>query len=288
MPALQPLIPMILTLSLVALVLAAGLQAEPDDLLYLVRRPRLLLKAVLAVNVVAPVAAVAVLALMPGVSALSKVGILLMAASPVPPLAPGQQAKAGGRKAYSHGLYATMVVLSLVALPLAVEVLARVYGASVETPLDKVAASILATVVAPMAVGLAVRRFAPSLAARASALIGRLGVVLLLIAFLPLLVAAWPAVASLAGDGSYLAMFLVVAAALAGGHLLGGPDPQDRAALAVTAAIRHPGLALAVAGANMVDKGVAAVVLGFVIVQFLTAIAYQRVLKPRATRAAAA
>jgi BASS family bile acid:Na+ symporter len=139
-----------------------------------------------------------------------------------------------------------------------------------------------------MAVGLAVRRLAPRIAARASTLIGRLGTALMLVAVLPLLVAAWPAVWALAGDGSYVAMLLVVAAALAGGHLLGGPDPQDRAALAVTAAIRHPGLALSVASANMVDRGVAAVVLGFVIVQFLAAIAYQRVLKPRAPRAAAA
>jgi BASS family bile acid:Na+ symporter len=42
-------------------------------------------------------------------------------------------------------------------------------------------------------------------------------------------------------------MFVLVG--LAAGHLLGGPDPQERTDLALAAASRHPGIALAVAHA---------------------------------------
>jgi BASS family bile acid:Na+ symporter len=41
-----------------------------------------------------------------------------------------------------------------------------------------------------------------------------------------------------------------VLAGLAIGHLLGGPDPDQRTVLALSTATRHPGVALAIVGAN--------------------------------------
>ena len=45
-------------------------------------------------------------------------------------------------------------------------------------------------------------------------------------------------------------MALFVIAGLAAGHALGGPKETDRTALALATASRHPGLAIAIAGAN--------------------------------------
>ena len=76
------------------------------------------------------------------------------------------------------------------------------------------------------------------------------------------------------GPQALLAMVLLTAVALAAGHLLGGPHPEDRAALAVASATRHPGLALLVANANFPEVGVAAVVLAYIVVSGLASIPY--------------
>jgi BASS family bile acid:Na+ symporter len=39
-----------------------------------------------------------------------------------------------------------------------------------------------------------------------------------------------------------------VVTAIAAGHFLGGPDPDERTALAFATAMRHPGIAVAIAG----------------------------------------
>lgn len=279
METLQAILPVLLTISLVALIFSVGLDARLSDLAYLFRRPALLLRAVLAVNVVVPVAAMAIIALFPGMSQVGKVGLLLMAASPVPPFVPGQQAKVSAARAYSHGLYAAMVVLTLITVPLSIAAFNRIYGVAIETPLQKVATNIGLAVVLPLVAGATVRRLAQGFATKSAAVVRMIAMGLLVVVIIPILVTAWPAVQALAGDGTFVAMALTVTVALVGGHLLGGAEPEKRSALAVTAAIRHPGIAMAIAGANNADRRIAAAVLGFVLVQLLASALYGAMLR---------
>lgn len=92
------------------------------------------------------------------------------------------------------------------------------------------------------AIGMAVRRFAPGLAAKAVRIVNALAMALLLIVAIPLFVTVAPALLALVGNGTVIAMALTAAAGLAAGHWLGGPDRQNRAALAMAAAMRHPGM----------------------------------------------
>jgi BASS family bile acid:Na+ symporter len=285
MEALKDLIPLIFALSLAVLVLNVGLDAEPGDLLHLFRRPRQLLKAVLAVNVLVPVAAALLVAALP-ISHVAKAGILLMAMSPVPPLVPGKEKKIGGSRAYSYGLYTALILLAVVVVPVSVAIAGWIYGASIAIPPLAVARNVLLTVVAPLVIGLVIHRFAPKFAARAAKVLNAVAMLLLLTAFIPMLIGAWPAFATLIGDGTVVAMALVGAFALAAGHLLGGPDRQDRAALAVTSATRHPGIALMIAKANTEDPRVSAAIIGFMIVGLLVAVPYQLWIKRTGVHAA--
>ena len=61
------------------------------------------------------------------------------------------------------------------------------------------------------------------------------------------MIAVGPAIVSLVGNGTVLVIAAVVAAGLAAGHWLGGPDPDDRTALAIASSMRHPGVAMAIA-----------------------------------------
>jgi BASS family bile acid:Na+ symporter len=280
MEVLATLIPIILTTSLAALIVAVGMDADPGDLLYLFRRPAKLAKAVLAVNVVVPIAAALLVFAFP-LTQVARVGILLMAVSPVPPLVPGKELKIGGGKSYSYGLYVTLALLSVIIVPLTVEILSRFYGANVRLPVALIARNVALSVILPLVIGLAVRRLAPAFAERAAPLVRKIAMLLLLLALIPLLIKVWPGVATLIGNGTILAMVLTAVIALAAGHLLGGPELTDRAALAMTAATRHPGIAMMIANVNQADKHVTAAVLAIMLVGLVVGVPYQIWIKRR-------
>lgn len=280
MDALKALIPVVFTVSLVGLVLAVGVDAERGDLTYMVRRPLRLLKALLAVNVIAPLAAAGVIALTP-LTAPVKAGIVLMAISPMPPLVPSAQLKVGARKAYAYGLYVALAVLSVAIAPATAAIISAIYAVDLKlSPVD-VARNVGLIVLLPLAVGIGLRRLAPTFASRAAGPIRTASGLLLYLAFIPMVVAAWPQMKALIGDGSIAACAVVILIALAGGHLLGGPDPRDRAALAVASATRHPGIALIIAGANALDPAAPAAILGFLLVGMIATTPYKRWMKGR-------
>ena len=287
METIQVLIPLILTISLAGLVAAVGLDADRDDLLYLFRRPLQLAKAVLAVNVIVPVAAVLLVFIFP-LSHIAKAGVLLMAASPVPPLVPGKELKIGANKSYAYGVYLALILLAVVIVPLSVAVLAALFGSAVSLPLSMVARNVAFTVLLPLAGGLVIRRIAPGLAQRLIPIVKAIATLMLLVAVIPLMIAVWPAMMKLVGNGTIVAMALTAAIGIAGGHFLGGPALQDRGALAMAAATRHPGIALMIANANHADKAVTAAILAMMIVGLLVGVPYQIWLKRRAPAAAAA
>jgi BASS family bile acid:Na+ symporter len=79
----------------------------------------------------------------------------------------------------------------------------------------------------------------------------------------------------LLGNGTALAMAAVAGAGLLAGHLLGGPGLEDRAALAIASATRHPGLALLIGKTAFPTQSLAPAVLLFLLVGLLAAIPYQ-------------
>jgi BASS family bile acid:Na+ symporter len=92
---------------------------------------------------------------------------------------------------------------------------------------------------------------------------------------LPILFTAWPTIVSLTGDGTIIALATFVLVGLAVGHLLGGPDPEDRSVLALSTASRHPGVALAIAHATFPEQQlVLAAVLLYLLVSALVPMPY--------------
>ncbi|MET0345062.1 MAG: hypothetical protein ABW218_02265, partial [Casimicrobiaceae bacterium] len=87
------------------------------------------------------------------------------------------------------------------------------------------------------------------------------------------LIDAWQAVLG-AGFRIAAAIVLVTGCALAVGHLLGGPVPATRTAVAITSAARNPGLALLVAALNGAPPEVGRTVLAYLFVSALTVVPY--------------
>ena len=111
---------------------------------------------------------------------------------------------------------------------------------------------------------------------------------LVLLAFVPIVVKIWPAMMGMIGNGAVVSMALISIIALLGGHFLGGPDARDRATLAIASSVRHPGLALAIAGASFREPRVSAGILLFMLVGLIVGIPYLRWTKRSMARPVAA
>jgi bile acid:Na+ symporter, BASS family len=83
-------------------VFALGLGVSIEDVLFVCRRPALLLRSLLAMNLIMPLVAVA-LAEEFDLHPTIKIALVALAPSPVPPVPPNKQIKAGGTSAYALG-----------------------------------------------------------------------------------------------------------------------------------------------------------------------------------------
>src|SRR5262245_16078939 len=96
---LAQLVPIVLQISVGLVVFSIGLQAQRGDLSYLLRNPAMLVRSLLAMNVIMPILAVAT-ALAFHLRPEVEVALILLAVAPVPPILPGKQKKAGGNVSY--------------------------------------------------------------------------------------------------------------------------------------------------------------------------------------------
>lgn len=262
--------------SIILTVLGLGLTASVEEATYLFRRPSLLLRAVLSMNVVMPIIA-AVIATVFALPFEVEVALVALAVSPVPPILQQKQLAAGGRREYVVGLMIAMAVLAIVLVPLTVEILDHLFDRSGHITPFAVGRIVLMTVLAPLIAGLIIRHWLPA-ARRAAGPIITGAAVLLMVAVILLLYGLWPVIRSFIGNGVVLACVALAAIGLVVGHALGGPDPDDRSVLALSTASRHPAVALAIAtsGAISEPKPELAIILLYLIVATIISIPYQR------------
>ncbi len=273
---LATLILLALKTSILLTVFGLALEATMDDALYLFRRPSKLVRSLLSMNVIMPLFAAALVAVFNLVQAV-EIALITLAVSPVPPILPKKQVKAGGRGSYAIGLLVAAAVLAIVFVPLTIDLLGRVFDRPVQISVATIAKLVLTTVLLPLAAGIAVHHFAPAFAERIAKPLSLVAAVMLIGGALPVVFTAWPAITSLIGNGTILAIEAFVVVGLAAGHLLGGPAPEDRTVLAFSTASRHPGIALAIASANAPgQKLVLAAVLLYLIVNAAVSIPYKK------------
>lgn len=274
MEAVKESLPLVLQGSVLLLVFALGLTSMMADATYLFRRPGLLLRSVAAIDVAVPLAAALLVSLLP-LAPPVRLAIVLMAVSPLPPMVPGKQLRMGATTAYVCGLYVAVSLLAIAIVPLTMVILSAVFPRDAWIAPAAVARVVFVSVLLPLAAGMAIRRLSPGFAERAAPVVPKLASLLLLAGLVLILISAWPAVRDLLGNGAVLAIAGVVGTGLLAGHLLGGPDPEVRTALAVASATRHPGMALLIARSSFPSEQAAPAVLLFLVVGLIAALPYQ-------------
>lgn len=268
------LILFVLKASIVLSVFAIGLESRPDVAIHLLRRPTQLARSLLAMDVIMPVVAVAIVWAFDLHEAV-EISLVALALSPVPPLLPKKQIKASGEPSYAIGLLVVAAAVAVVFIPIAIELLDQFFQMQVHMRVWPIAQLVLMTVLAPLAVGMLVRLVAPVIALRISQSVALIAAVLLAVSVLPLVFAKWQAIIALVGNGTILAIAAFAFVGLAVGHMLGGPDPRDRVVLALATATRHPGIALAIGTTNFPEqKAVLPTILLYVILVAILTIPY--------------
>jgi len=255
--SIATLLPLAIKISLTLAVLGLGLKASASDALYLFRRPSQLLRAVLSMDVIVPLIAIGLAAGFV-VDAPVKIALVTLALAPLPATFYKKPLKAGGKVSYTVGLFVAITLIAVVFIPFALNMLSRATGIAMQMSSSAVWALVFWSLLVPLVVGLVIHQFAATFAERAAKPVAQVADVLLLVAIIPILFRVLPVVWSLVGNGTVLIMIVMAVLALATGHLLGGPDPEDRTVLALASSVRHPGIAIAIAHLNFPDQKLAA------------------------------
>jgi BASS family bile acid:Na+ symporter len=219
------------------------------------------------------------------------VGAVLLgfAVAPVLPPWAKKAAAAGGQADYVIGLQLLSTGVAVLVIPLMIWIVYRVFG--VTTVLDPLAVELvlLVTVVAPLALGMGLARLYPSAAPRLAALADRVGGVVLLLGAVVLLIVHGREILGVIGQATLLVSIAVVGFGLLVGHLLGGPDPGNRGALASATVHRHPAIALLLASGAFPEHEATVIgtVLLYMLASLLLAVPYERWRKSRTVRSKA-
>jgi bile acid:Na+ symporter, BASS family len=255
-------------------VLAMGFETTWQDATYLFRNRRELLRAILSLDVIMPLVAV-VFVLLLNLQPVVKLALVALSVSPIPPILPRKEFKAGGNRAYTVGLLVFAAALSIVFVPLSMVILRLALDERLNMPVLPVAELALLTVLAPMLLGLAIRRLAPEFAGRVARPLAIVATILLIVTVLPIVIFQGKAILSLIGDGTLIAMAAFVLVGLIAGHFLGGPVRENRTVLALSTATRHPGIAIAIAHANFPQQKLAIPAIGlYLIVNAIATLPY--------------
>ena len=279
--SLQKLILLVLQASVLLNVFAIGLKASVQDATYLFRRPGELVRALLAMNVLMPLFALALISIF-DLSPAVRIALVALSVSPIPPLLPTKIVKEGGTNAYAVGLLIAVGSLAIIIVPLSMEVIERVRNVPLQMTMASIARVIFITVLLPIGVGVAVHSLAPAVAERLAKPIALISGIALLACMVAIWFSAAPAMWTLIGNGTLIALAAFVLVGLMIGHFLGGPKPENRTSLAISTASRHPGIALALAQANFPEQKFAmATVLLYLLVNAFVSLPYLLWIKRR-------
>ncbi|MGR2752926.1 bile acid:sodium symporter family protein [Agromyces arachidis] len=258
-----------------------GLSARTEDLLSVLRRPRVLFLSLVAMFVVMPVVALAAHVYFDFPHA-AEVALVVIALTPIPALLPRTEIGSGGRATYAFGLAFAVALVSPVLIPALSDLIGRLMDRPFGLSPLTIATAMATQVLLPLALGFIVGRIWPTASDRFGGRLVAIANSLMLVALLALLVLVFPAVVSALSLVTLVVMFAFTAIGLAVGHALGGPDRSDAVVLAIACANRNPGLAIGLAASIFPAESFAGTAIIYALVSNIAVTLYTRLQRRRA------
>jgi BASS family bile acid:Na+ symporter len=232
-------------LFVVTSMLAMGLSLTMPQILAPLKNARLVVMALVANFVVVPAAAVLLARLIP-MEQPYQIGLLLLATAAGAPFLPKLAQIARANVPFAVGLMTLLVVVTVGYLPLVLPLLLP--GVAVDAL--GIATQLFLEILVPLAVGLFMKARYEEAAAGLQphmAQISNISMALLLVLMLGLNLGK---VLGMFGSGAILAVAILLAVALAGGYLLGGPGADTKQVLALGTGQRNMAAGFAIAASN--------------------------------------
>ncbi len=235
---------------------AVGLGLSARELLAPMRRPRLMLFALVANFVIAPLLAYALTEIIP-LQREYAIGLLLLGGAAGAPFLPKLAEMGRGDFAYSVGLMLLLTLGSVIFMPIILPLLLPGLAANPWS----IARPLLITMMLPLAIAMGVRhrseRWANRLlpAFRIAANVSLLTTIALLIGL------NWGGMLGTFGSGAALTAMLFVSLCLVAGYALGGPSSSTRSVLGLGTGQRNIAAALVIATQNFTDPTVTVMLL---------------------------
>ena len=273
-------VPALFKLSIVALIFGLGLRATPHDILYVWQRPGLLMRGVLAIDVLVPLLA-ALIVLAFALPRPIAIALMLLAVSPGAPLVAQKELRFGGRAEVVFSLSVATALFAIFTVPFSLTLFTRLFIADAAVESLSVARLVGVLFVIPLLVGAMVHVLTNDGVEKLSRFAIVFANALLVVVMAILLVRMLPEILAL--DLSVMvALACFCAGSLVIGHSMTGPYTEDRTALALMCAARHPGLALLVAASSFPREPVLPAVMEYVVVCTLISVPYAMWRKHRA------
>ena len=264
---------LLVTLTLIEMMIAIGMSVSLADVTAAARDWRLMLRAAIANYVLVPAATVALLLLFHATPMVSA-GFLILAACPGAPYGPPLTTIARGNVAFSIGLMVVLAASSALVAPLMLA--AAMPFISSETALEfnagRLVATLLATQLAPLCVGMGLRLQRPALAARllpGANLISKI----LNLATISLILAVQFRLFLEIRAIAFVGMFALLLASLAAGWLLGGPTVEGRKTMALTTSLRNAGVSMVIAAGSFPKTPALTAVLAYALIEIIGSLA---------------
>ena len=269
----KALLLLLVKVTIFTLMLTLGINLSLERLGSFWRQPSLLFRALLAVIVLTPLVVFILLKLLnlpPEVAT----GFALLAASPGAPLTTKRAYMAGAKIHDTVALQFTLALLAVVVTPLTL----NLFHASFELLSEKISVlevsrQIASVQLLPLGLGFLLQKLSSKLV---NLMDKPLNIIANLLFLILVVVAILPAFLLIVQMNlfSFITIAIIVLAALAIGHYLGGSDIEKRAALAIACVARNFGLALFIATLNDIQKLVLPSLLAYLLLGAVLAFPY--------------
>ncbi len=241
-------------LTLFILMLSIGLSQGFSNLSLFWRQRSLFIRCILASFLIVPLAAIVINQVLP-LSFPIRVGLAAMAICPGAPMIYRKLLKGKARAELAGSYQITMGILAVIFVPIWISVLSNLYPSEATVDSGTIFKQVASAQLIPIVVGVAIRERFPEFADDWEQIISKLGNFLLIGVVLLIMAVALPKVLTI-GIVPVIGAILFATACLVSGHILGGPEPENRLTIAVANSTRNAGLALAIATVNFEDPSI--------------------------------
>jgi len=270
-------------LCIIALPFAAGLQARPQDAVYLVSNWRLGVRALAALYVFVPAFIVAA-CLLANLDRPVNAALIVLSAAPMLPTLHFLLHKVGADHRYVVGLEVSAALASLVAIPAVFFVVSRLVPVVITLDMEHLVQDLLWKLLLPLVLGMVVFLLTSGRTADFGRKLTTIATIVLLCCGLVLFWSQREVLLQMLHWRLMVAIFVFVVFGTVTGHVLGGPDPGNRAALALAASGRNVGLSIAITHSVVHENFVAAAgtILLYAVARPLLLLPYVRAASARA------